>query len=272
MSNYSKTSISYVNPENALLWCNFTNQNADVYTYSGQFVFTKCWATNLGKYPGAPKTVQFGDGGYSSLYNTVGAMVTTSANVPKQIFTRNGIIFDGACWVNTGLIDPFEYNTSFTLFVLYYTKPTSLQILISNSNFSATPARGIQMYLNTDLTIGVTIVNTIAAPDNFIFKSFPATTGIVSACATYSGSSDQSGVLGYINGSSVTNDIVVAKNTLTSTIKSGIPFYLGARFDGSTLTYPLTGNIYFAAIFPFALTSQQVQYLDKIARINFNKK
>ena len=233
---------------------------------------TKCWATNLGKYPGAPKTVQFGDGGYSSLYNTVGAMVTTSANVPKQIFTRNGIIFDGACWVNTGLIDPFEYNTSFTLFVLYYTKPTSLQILISNSNFSATPARGIQMYLNTDLTIGVTIVNTIAAPDNFIFKSFPATTGIVSACATYSGSSDQSGVLGYINGSSVTNDIVVAKNTLTSTIKSGIPFYLGARFDGSTLTYPLTGNIYFAAIFPFALTSQQVQYLDKIARINFNKK
>jgi hypothetical protein len=233
-------------PANALLWTEFRTQH----DLAGKRV-----TDNLGRAVGAPKTVQLGDG-------------TTANTIPAQVTGKHGLVFTGTQWVDTGIVDPFERTDKFTLFVAtHIPSGSALCDLISsvdanNSNLgysiTSTASRVVHVYFLNRLT-----TNGIQS-DSAAGK----TTGLSTSCLTYSGSSSATGILIYSNGA--LTSMFASQDNLSATIKSGAPIQLGARYAGASRGAFLVGTMYFAAIFPWELTPQQVQYMDRLVKTRIN--
>jgi hypothetical protein len=209
---------------------------------------------NMGKWPGAPKYATMGDG-------------TTANTIPSQLVGRHGIALTGTQYVDTGIVDPFERTDRFSLFVVTSGIAGSCDIIGTADHANA--VRGIILQLSLSDTNIFYAINTYAG-NKYISVSAPNTNSkpVTSLCGTYNGSSLAAGSSIYKDGSLRT--LTVAKDTLDATIKSGKSFLLGARHNGAAKSAFLTGNIHFAAIFPWELTAQQVQYLDRLCKTRIN--
>ena len=245
--NLPMTSVS---PDQALLWLNFESQYTDS---NGKRVIT-----NYGRYPGAPATVQCGDG-------------TTSSTFPTQLSGKRGLSFDGGDYIDTGIVDPFERTDKFSIIIVtsnISTSNGSSSNSICGSADASQNNKGIHLYRYVATTDGYCyIANAISA--NAIATVFVSNIKQYNNyCITYSGSSNVSGIKEYTNGNIMSNSISL--NSLSDTIKNGKSFLIGARWNGVNIYQPSTCNIHFAAIFPFELNSNQVAYLDHYVRTTIN--
>jgi hypothetical protein len=91
----------------------------------------------------------------------------------------------------------------------------------------------------------------------------------MTVASTYDGSSLLAGFKFYINSNLITPSGNL--NNLTTTVKSGKPILFGARHNDASKKMFFTGTMQFAAIFPWDLTPQQVQYLNRYVRTGINK-
>ncbi len=245
-----RRSLADVNPKNALLWAEFRTK----YLLNGLQV-----TDNLGRYPGAPKTLLMGDG-------------TTANTIPAKITGKRGLSFIGSTnYVNTGIIDPFERTDKFSLFVFSSCSTTNTTYTIGNlDNNQSLKGFGLFNIISTGKSyLRIDNMN----PPNCIIVSTQAKIGFERSkntiCATYNGSSLASGCNQYINGANAT--IIADTNNLTATIKNGKSVLIGGIWTGTNHTYIYDMEVYFAAIFPWDLTPQQVQYLDRLVKTRINQ-
>ena len=232
-------SLADVSPSKALLWCNFSTQ-FDVNS-------VRC-CENLGRAPGAPRLLTMGAG--------------SGASMPTQLAGRHGISLNGAQYVDTGIIDPFERTDRFTLFA-YASAVTTGGDLISSGD-DAQNIRGIVLtasgtqygyLINTDAS-NILSLRSVSVYNTVESKSY---------ALTYGGSSANAAV--YLKGSVAT---ITTADTLSATVKSGKPFLIGARHNGVNKSERIVGVVHNAMIFPWELTAQQVQYLHRYCLTNIN--
>ncbi len=234
-------------PSDAILWLEF----------GGQYVngAGKTVIDNLATMGNAVKTVQCGDG-------------TTASTFPTQLVGKRGLSFDGGDYIDTGIVDPFERTDKFSLFVAVSLQSVATIGSYLSTSDTAQSNKGIFTYPysnNKKMYVFLTSQSTTNEIDYYIncnlqsFNTF---------CVTSSGSSLASGIKVYDN--AIVGGSSGGTDNLTSTIKNGKPFLLGARHNGVSKTTFYTGNIYFAAIFPRELTPLQVSNLHKkvMKRIN----
>lgn len=232
-------------PSDALLWLEF----GGIYTDSAGLRVID----NLATRGDASATVTCGDG-------------TTAATIPAQASGKRGIVLAGTQYIDCGLIDRFERTDAFTLFTVTSNITSASGDIISTID-AGNVARGAAVAFTAPNTVNIHLINDVGSKYISV-NAVIAPKAILSICCTYDGSSTAAGVRAYVNGESKT--LTIAQNTLTATIKSGKPFILGARHWGSSKTQFLTGNMYFAAIFPLVATATQVNSLHKrvMRRIN----
>ena len=244
-----RRSLEDVNPNNALLWAEFRTQ----YIYNGLSV-----TDNLGRYPGAPKTLLMGDG-------------TTASTIPAQIAGKKGFNFAGSQYVDTGIIDPFERTDKFSIFV-FYSKYGSSNAFILGNNDAAQDNKGIGFYFHGTslLTSERTLVFANKWDTNMIYTSNFCNQNLFNSFGiTSNGSSTTAGINLYSDGINTSQTAQV--NALTASVKNGKPFLLAARHNGSSKTSISGCNIHFVVIFPWDLTPQQIQYLDRLVRTKINQ-
>ena len=243
-----RRSLADVNPNNALLWGEFRTQ----YLLNGLQV-----TDNLGRYPGAPKTLLMGDG-------------TTVSKFPTQLVGRRGLYFPLHSWVDTRIIDPFERTDKFSIFVVFSNGWTS-GALIGDPDTVTALVNGIGIFINDATSLGNFIRGHYS--DSTIDKNFASGNNILvnSTAIVYNGNSNASGLFSYFN--NILHPEGITFNNLSSTIKTGRAILIGSEYNGSTPDRrPLNkGIVYFAAIFPWDLTPQQIQYLDRLVRTKINQ-
>lgn len=233
-------SLADVNPSNAYLWAEFRTQ----FDVNGVRK-----TENMGRHPLAPRLLTLGDG-------------STAATIPQQITGRHGLVFTGTQYVDTGIVDVFERTDRFTLFAC--TSGGTGAVIASTDQ--AQSYRGIaSILLNNSLYIEVFSTY----PTNCIYGNALAyPRRCVTSALTYSGNSLVSGTSIYID--AISKTIGSTTDNLNSTIKSGKSFLIGAHHNGAAKATFFTGNIHFAAIFPWEFSAQQVQYLHRLCMTRIN--
>lgn len=242
-------SLADVNPSNAYLWTEFRTQ----FDVNG---VRKC--ENLGRYPGAPRLLTLGTG-------------VDPATIPAQITGRHGISVDGGDYVNTNLVDPFDYNTPFTLFAAVVPRYTSGANIIMSSEDINNASRGIQIDTNAGTTFRLVMVNSQAS-SYIMAVSTPLVMGsLATLVATHDGTGVAAGCNLYVNG------VLGAKTTLLDTlggrtVKGGNSFLVGGRRNAASVVDTLGSGsqVLMVGACPFACSPQQVQYLHRqvMTRIN----
>jgi hypothetical protein len=212
---------------------------------------------NLAERGDAPKLVTCGDG-------------ITASTIVQQVPDKRGVVFAGTQYINTGIIDRFERTDAFTLFVVAKATAGSAASDFFSSMDAAQGYRGIG--IGASATQGITgYVLSVASSSecNKAINPIGLLRSITSLAVTNNGSSTRAGFLVYANGA-LGKVLGVGKDTLSTTVKNGKPFILGADHNGAGKTLFFNGTMHFAAIFPLAATAIQVQNLTKgvLRRIN----
>lgn len=247
MSISPNRSIADVSPNSALLWAEFRTQ----FDVNG---VRKC--ENLATAPGAPKLLTMGDG-------------YTASTIPAQLVGRHGVALTGTQYIDTGIVDPFLQTQPFTLVICVYARQTNGTSALLATTDQAQSFKGINLVFY-QYGITMSMLNTVGG--NYIQKNFTDVYGVgpihklIICC--YSGSSTAADISISINSTSLTGTSV--SDTLTGTIKNSKPLLLGARYNGTAKTGFLTGEIRFAAIFPWELSANQGQYLDRLCKTRIN--
>lgn len=205
---------------------------------------------NLAKYPGAPRYLTLGDG-------------VTSTTFPTQLIGKHGMSFDGGDYIDTGIVDSFEINSKFTLFIA-----TAGAQACCFGNYNV-PAYG---YGLNDLAGGGILYGHLYSSIPNLVRVYTSRqgSGIRTAAMTYNGNLVYQGINLFLDGFAAPIT-VAASATLTGTLKNGKSILIGTLHNNATKTQFFTGQVFFAAVFPFDLTNQQVQYLDKLVRSRFTK-
>lgn len=237
-------SLADVNPSRAILW----------YEGGPQFDVNGVRKTaNLGQAPGAPKLLTMGNG-------------TTASTFPTQLVGRHGVSLDGGDYIDTGIVDPFERTDRFTLFTVT-SQCTTAGYLISSVDV-AQSYRGIAVTWASTTMSDVYLINVYSS--NAAITRSPVTEhrSLLSHCVTYAGTSLISGIKTYGNAVPVAANLQF--DSLSATIKNGRSVLIGAHHNGTGKAAFLTGNLHNAMIFPWELTPQQVQYLDRYCKTRIN--
>lgn len=204
---------------------------------------------NKGKAPGAIRLAKLG----------------TGTACPQPIPGKRGLKFDGGDFVDTLLLDPFERTDKFTLFVVTSEVVGAAHDLISTIDKSKT-YQGIGLQLLTYYRVYV--INNYNTNRAEAYNVDLRTNGASSICGTYDGSSLSVGCNLYVNGAKIVTGS--AASTLSATVKNGHTLLLGASYDGAAKYNLFTGNIHFAAVFPWELSPRQIRHLDRLVRYRLN--
>ena len=235
-------------PSDAILWLEF----------GGQYVngAGKTVIDNLATMGNAVKTVMCGDG-------------TTSTTFPTQLVGKRGCSFDGGDYIDTGIIDPFERTDKFSIFVVYYRSTIDATTLIGTCDLDQDFKGIIIQEFDGNSPVSFQAAESYSSSHVTLVKT-PITNRLINSYAVVNNNALRNSAISiYIN--TVIQTKTVFSDTLTSgSIKNGKPFILGARHYGTVKQLFFIGNIYFAAIFPLALSQLQVSNLHKkvIKRIN----
>lgn len=188
--------------------------------------------------------------------HNVGALVANTAWVGGR--TGAALSFDGVA--NTvGIANlatlQFERTDVFSVSTMVF--PRSVTGAFLSNQTAAAPFRGYELRVDGGL-IRVIIRSDNAPSDQIIVEASDViTTGSwYSICFTYDGSSSGSGVVLYVDGNVRASG--VDTDTLSATIVSGVPLYLGSRANTSNW---LTGDIDEVRIWNRILTASDAQQL-----------
>ena len=132
-----------VYPSDSLLWLEF----------GGQYVNSagKVVIDNLATRGDAPTTVLCGDG-------------TTASTIPAQA-TKRGVVFTGTQWIDTGIIDPFERTSKFTLFCVAKSTNNASSVSTIASMDADQSWKGIGLGYNSQTDAALNISN-VASTNN----------------------------------------------------------------------------------------------------------
>jgi hypothetical protein len=207
---------------------------------------------NFGRAGGAPRYCVLGDG---STANTI--------PVPNAS-GRFGASFTGTQYVNTGIVDRYEWNQQFSLYALVTSISTTGFSPILSSQNVGNAYRGIMLAL--------ALYSGISSLDLELHNAFPGTRktiytplggGVLTSSITDCNSAQPAM---YANG--VTKIYTTAMDTLGgNTVKSGYPFFVGMRANGLVPVSFATGiQIYAVGIFDGLLTPRSISELDNLVR------
>jgi hypothetical protein len=199
---------------------------------------------NLGQAAGAPRYCVLGDG------STAGTIPVPNAS------GRFGASFTGTQYVNTGIVDRYDWTSQFSLYCVLVCKPTALyKDMISSYDFGL--GTGI-LFRNSGANIPSLYLS------GATFKQYAATSAFLQPSMSIVGTS--TGKL-YVGSNSVA---VTTSGSVSGSLKNGKPFLVGSSKNGATAVETLTGTIYAAGIFDGLLTPISIAELDTLVRSKIN--
>ena len=190
--------------------------------------------------------------------------INATTNAITEITNTYGTkAFFGCCFDGTSIwLDPCNS----TKFVKINTSSTG-SIISCNNQAAINPDYtqcGISISGDASNILTTSLSNKSVSNENQKTNSTNNLRQIKTLAMSYSGT-DQTV---YVDG--IATSMTTISNNLISTIKSSKSFLLGGMFSGNYIRNNITGNIYFAAIFPKELTAIQIANLHKkvMRRIN----
>jgi hypothetical protein len=203
---------------------------------------------NLGQAAGAPRYCVLGDG------STAGTIPVPNAS------GRFGASFTGTQYVNTGIVDRYEWNQQFSLYIYGSAKISDATIL---SAFNTATSTGWYVRMKSAGGTRVALYSGVGAAD-FIegaFQLVPANSYVW----TWPGTDAAAGCKGYVGGKNVA--LSVASDTRSGTVKTGKSILLGTNWNGAGVVATGTsGTIYACGVFDGLLTPSSISELDTLVR------
>lgn len=200
---------------------------------------------NLGKAGGAPAFLTCGDGS-----------TTTTFPSPLAGF---GATFDGGDYINTGIVDRYEWSDQFSLYILGRVKSGDV-MLLSAYNGNASVQTGI--YLRNTTTNRLALCSN--ANSDIAYTSSILNNTIETIVWNWLGTTSSTGCSFYKNTKSVS--ISSLSDARNGSVKSGKPFLIGASWDNTSIVQPITGTIYAAGVFDGLLSPRDINILDKLVK------
>lgn len=208
----------------------------------------KTYIKNYGKAGGAPEYMMCGDG-----------TITTGFPTPE---TRFGASFDGGDYIDTGVVDRYDYNNQFSLYQYGIFKQAVNPNTMAASRAVATNTPGIFYWLISG-KLGI-IMRGPTGQLRIDFGTSSQFSKVKSFCVTYTGDKNAKA---YINSENL--PVTLRTDDLNSSVKVGLSWILGGyRNSESSVTRQYIGTTYAFGIFDGVLLPRDIQLLDAYVRAN----